>query len=486
MNISINPNYCIRNEKYCSYILYAGNLIHAKAEPGPLVMPIPPYLGMILSSFNGGDYEETIKKCSSIIEIEPDKIKLITEQLINNEEPFISKIGDEKIFIPKNFLIESTRNSKVFTEADFSALDQFKPHRMLMPAYITIMITSKCHTNCIYCYADRSRPDDMQLETILALIEQAHEEGVVNVMVSGGDIFANKDWRIILKKLADYNYHPILSTKVPLKKDDIEFLISIGVEEIQYSVDTLNPESATKHFRINGDKYIEKIREMLQASDELGLPFNVKSVVTKWNGSLKNFQEMFAQFSTFKNLRSWNVVPAFCSSFRDDYETYKPLHDTLVELDEYFKNLKANFVLYTSKLIEKAQKQVKFSTVEEYASKNKTCGANTYTMGVLSNGKVTVCEMLYYNTMFYLGDAGSERLRDIWNSKKAISLFEYKVKVENSDSACYSCKVLEKCKKSMKKRYCLVDVINSYGEKKWDYPDPRCPEGPDCDIEKIM
>jgi radical SAM protein with 4Fe4S-binding SPASM domain len=278
----------------------------------------------------------------------------------------------------------------------------------------------------------------------------------------------------------------VLSTKVPLSRDDIAFLASIGVEEIQFSIDTLDPETATHQLRVMGPTYIWKMKQTIEACDELGLRFNVKSVVMKWNGTLDNFRTMYDKFSKLGMLNSWNVVPAFCSSFRKGYETYKPSQEALLAIKSYLENLHPHFIMYTSKLDEKTAPQRKFATVEGYARHNKTCAANTYSMGILSNGKATVCEMLYYNPRFYLGDIYQQSLAEIWSSKKALDLFNFKQSMENAESACYSCKVMDKCKKGMKKRFCLADVINSYGEKKWDYPDPRCPEGPKCDIEKIM
>lgn len=486
MKVSINKNYTIRNEKNCSYVIYSGSLIHAKAVPGPLVMTIPSFLGFLLSQFQGDEYKESVAKTAQLLGVTPDKILCITDKLVENNSPYISMLGEQTIYLPKDMLVKSDHVTKVYTTDNATPGDEYVPHRIGVPAYMSIMITSKCHTNCIYCYADRSRPDDMNTETILKLIDEAHQIGVVTALVSGGDIFSNHDWRLILKCLSDYDYHPVLSTKVPLTEDDVAFLISIGVNEIQFSIDTLTPEVATRQLRVMGPTYIKRMEQTLDACERLGLPFNVKSVITKWNGNLDNFRYMYAFFSKMQQIRSWNVVPAFCSNFREDYATYQPSQGSLLAIKAYLEGLHTRFILYTSKLEEKTEPQKKYQTAEEYARRNKICAANTYSMGILSNGKATVCEMLYYNPRFYIGDIQEQSLSSIWNSKKALDLFNFNQQVENMESACHTCKVMEKCKKGMKKRFCLADVINSYGEDKWDYPDPRCPEAPQCDIEKIM
>ena len=42
-------------------------------------------------------------------------------------------------------------------------------------------------------------------------------------------------------------------------------------------------------------------------------------------------------------------------------------------------------------------------------------------------------------------------------------------------SPCHSCSVFTKCKKSIAKRVCYVDIAKVHENNSFDFPDPRCP-----------
>lgn len=109
---------------------------------------------------------------------------------------------------------------------------------------------------------------------------------------------------------------------------------------------------------------------------------------------------------------------------------------------------------------------------------NQTCYANTYSISILPSGDCTICEMLYYNRFFILGNIKEQKLIDIWNSEKAIDLFLPKRENITQDSACSTCLVFDKCKRQLAKKICYVDVMKVYGLL--DFPDPKCPQSPKC------
>ena len=37
------------------------------------------------------------------------------------------------------------------------------------------MVTTKCTTDCIYCYADRSRTDDLSAKEVIDIIDEINE-----------------------------------------------------------------------------------------------------------------------------------------------------------------------------------------------------------------------------------------------------------------------------------------------------------------------
>lgn len=487
MNISLNPKFRIFNDHACSYLICTDFYIKNREDRVPVLMLIPPYLGYMLSCFNGDDFVKTVKEISQKLNIGEDKIINFLEKIIENEESYTYSVNKTSIQLPPNLLVKGNLKAEVYNTNSFNPLVKFTPQRPSIPLFLTVMITSKCQTDCIYCYADRSRSDDMGTDQIINIIEEAYNEGVVNVNISGGDIFANKDWRQILKKLTDCNYKPVISTKIPLKEDDIVFLKANKVSEVQLSIDSLDEGTASKLLKTRAG-YVERMIQSLDYFEKHEMIVNIKSVLTRYNANVEKMSQLFGILSKYKCIKSWNLTPAFSSAFKADYESYKTGKDQLIEVHNYIQTIKSSIELHVEKIKKMIPDSIKpFDTTALFVKKNKGCAANSYSMGVFSNGKVSLCEMLYYNSFFYIGDLNTHSLKDVWNSTKAHGFyFLDKQKDAQSDSPCYSCDSFKECKGSVIKKFCYADIVNLNTTERWDYPDPRCPKAIGSDLEKAL
>ena len=112
--------------------------------------------------------------------------------------------------------------------------------------------------------------------------------------------------------------------------------------------------------------------------------------------------------------------------------------------------------------------------IEEFVEINQVCYANTYSMTILPSGDCTICEMLYYNKHFILGNIKEMNIEDIWNSKKALSLYSPSKEEIVVESTCSSCSMFDKCRKNLAKKICYVDIMKVH--KHPDFPDPKCPQ----------
>lgn len=118
----------------------------------------------------------------------------------------------------------------------------------------------------------------------------------------------------------------------------------------------------------------------------------------------------------------------------------------------------------------------KYLTEPDFIKYNQTCYANSYSMSIISSGDCTVCEMLYNNPDFVLGNVHSMSIEEIWNSSKALNLYAKKQEsIEDKNTPCFSCSVYDTCKNQLSKKVCYVDIAKIYGRGKYEYPDPRCP-----------
>lgn len=90
--------------------------------------------------------------------------------------------------------------------------------------------------------------------------------------------------------------------------------------------------------------------------------------------------------------------------------------------------------------------------------KGGSCGILENRLFVLPDGKVTLCEQLYWHPQFILGDLKEQTLAEIWQSPRAKALFEMGQTQFRENSACTKCHIFEFCRKNH--RRCLVKVIN--------------------------
>lgn len=96
--------------------------------------------------------------------------------------------------------------------------------------------------------------------------------------------------------------------------------------------------------------------------------------------------------------------------------------------------------------------------------------------------------MLYNRSKFHLGNVKNKTIKELWNSDLVKDFFNFNLSSlpQNPESPCYKCKDYTNCKVGNAKKVCLVDIANIYGEEKWDYPDPRCPHAPECNMDLLL
>ena len=128
-------------------------------------------------------------------------------------------------------------------------------------------------------------------------------------------------------------------------------------------------------------------------------------------------------------------------------------------------SLKESFVM-TNEMMYEINKQNFFS--------RSFCSGLFSSLFILPNGKVTMCEQLYWNyPRFIVGDVMNNSLEDIWNSNESNSLYYIKSTDIPKDSNCHSCKDFQKCREG--RQVCYRDIVMEYGKDKWYYPDTKCP-----------
>ena len=483
MYIRLNPQYKVRNEKYCSYIIKLQQKLDTEIpDLSDLMMLVPPFIGYILAHIGSENIVESIQNISSVLNVSSQSLIHFIQGILHSKPKKMNFFNKEVLF-PQNLLINSkTQDTRIYhTDEDFLPTDRFIKKRPSIPLNLNFMVTTKCMTNCIYCYANKNLRDELTCAKIKEVLNECNKVGVINVSLTGGDIFARNDWKELILSCVTLGYYPFLSTKTPLSFNDVRFLKNQHINEIQFSLDSLSDSILSSMINCSLS-YLQKVKEMFVYCEKVGIKLIIRSVITTYNQSVDNFKKIFSFLVKFTNIQFWAITPAFLSEFKK-YKNFYPSNSNLSNIVKFVDNIDSPFPIYLNKLNSEGYKLKIFDNVEDFVNHNQICHADVYMMSILSNGICTPCEMLYENPDFIMGNIKKNSLVEIWNSNKALNLFMPKQSsLRNTNSPCATCATFDQCRKSMDRRICFVDVSKTSGSGCSAYPDPRCPKSANFNV----
>ena len=485
--ISLNPEYVLKPDKGRALILTKDVL---RTELPVVESVIHPIHAMILSFFDGTKtIEETVSQIITKLEIEKELIIRFITPIIENDHTIGVNITENDIIVfPIKTLIYSDmpilREKYDYSLFYYDNLN-LRTDRHFTPSRITFMATTRCYTNCIYCYANR-RTDisPLPFDRVRDIIQEAKELRVVSFDVIGGEFFLYKYWKEMLQLLLLHNYTPFISTKVPISRKDIEFLKQIGVKDIQVSLDTLIPEHSVKLLSVK-ESYINGIKETLRLLCSYGIEVQIHTILTSINSTINDMDSIYRFISNLDYIRSWKIDVAASTLYKSEssYINIKSERDDLRLLVDYFESLKkANpkiKIISGDIDIDNNPNPNELSSSQKLAffshKRDIFCAANYSSLFILPDGKVTICEELYWNPQFIIGDCKENKISEIWNSSIAKSLYYLSLEQIQEKSPCKKCSIFTKCRQEYG-GVCWREVIKAYGNENWDYPDPRCPK----------
>jgi radical SAM protein with 4Fe4S-binding SPASM domain len=318
---------------------------------------------------------------------------------------------------------------------------------------------------------------EIPIDRLKELIQEARELQMRYINITGGELFLYKHWEVLLSELLANGLVPYISTKCPINERTINKLKDMGLKKIQVSIDSIMPEELTRMLQVKPD-YPAKLMETLKKLDEKGFEIFTNTQITSTNDG--NIPQLLDFLLTLKNIKRINMGAAAFSLYLGEakYKEYRVSLEKLEQLKmrledlnkQCWENITINFAGYSDKngLIDKAPEEKKKSFGER-----ARCSGNFYSFTILPDGKVTICEELYWHPKFIIGDLSKQSIEEVWNSKPALELYNISRDMIKDKSPCKTCPEFDPCHKI--KGVCWKEVLYAYGEENWDYPDPKCP-----------
>ena len=486
-----NPYYRMHNdEKRVVFASIETPKFPSHIADSDIVGFIHPIHAMLFSFFTGATpLHKTIGEIAYFFDISRETAIEKIKPFINNERIFIQYDGLSYSF-PKNIIIENNKNyrNQNYSPADFNIKNadmDFSYQRLIKsPLDLNFIVNNTCVTDCIYCYCDKSRHVDctIPLNRLQEIIKEASALNMRSFDISGGELFLYKEWQEFIYSLKNNGFDPYISSKIPINIENVNKLSEINVRHIQISLDSVNPTELCHTLKVDSN-YFSKIESTIENLEKKGIYVTLKSILTSYTYGKEGILKLYEFAAKHKNIIELNIGFAGYSLYKtpEDFKSYRVRLKDIQDTEKLIEDLqiKSNGlqVVPDSSYVNRDEYFCDKDTKMKNFNGRSFCTGNTTGILLLPDGKVSICEELYWHPKFIIGDLMEQSITDVWHSEKAKRLFEIQPEDISENSACKHCKDFHDCRQGL--GVCWKEVLISYGKDNWDYPDPRCPYAPE-------
>lgn len=483
----INPAYLMRRDGNRVLIVSKSNLDDRVYDYEPCVSLVHPMNAKMLSFFNGiDDYDAVLKNISNYFNIPIDGVKEVVSHYIENDTAYgISYNGNYMIF-PKKMIIEKRTHKEFqrYKTSDFNISGDVNlgDSRLQIPTTINLELTMKCYTDCIYCYANRKMKlgEYLSVDRIISIIREAKQLGVIDFEINGGEVLLHPHYKEVINELLSNGYTPYISTKVPISKKIIDDLSEVGLNFIQISLDSINPDILSRMVGTSAN-YITLMEQTFRNLEEKGINVKVHSIITSLNSKVDEIENLVKFVSNYSNVKEIKFTGASYSLYKNsaNYDMIRPSNDFMKELELHLRAFREKYpqIIFSSS----GEMGKNYFNNKNVFNNRSICTANLSGFVILPDGQVTICEELYDDPRFIIGNIREQSILDVWNSPEALSLFNQDQSIFPGDSPCKNCATFKECR--LRRGACWKLVFIAYGKDKLYYPDPRCPKAPNMQHE---
>ncbi len=432
-------------------------------------MILSPLYATILPLIDGvRTFREIMSIVSYVFDIESiSKIKMKLEKIINN-------INDEDDVIVKLKKKQGVADYKVtdfvIPLKDFDASQR----RTGFPLSVLVLLTNKCQTNCIYCYADRRksyRKDELNFQQLLALFNQIKSYGIEKIDISGGDVLAREDSTDIIKWLLNNDFLFFISTKCYVDDNFSRMLFENGYSknikntqrDFQVSIDSINPRVA--EYLTNKKGYLQIATESVKNLIKNNIEVKVKTVLTPLNS---NEPEEIIKYFHGLGVKKFQFV-YYGRSYYNHKDFLFLTNQQKIQLDDLAFEIQCKYsdldITFQSDKFDDDLESKK-----EIWKNRAKCSGGFSSLVIAPNGDVILCEQMPQTKDFIMGNIKDRSIYDIWHGKE-IDAFINAPKNRFKDSVCYNCNEFEICHYDI--GYCYKNSLFAY-DNVFEAP-PECP-----------
>lgn len=303
-------------------------------------------------------------------------------------------------------------------------------------------ITPQCNLRCRHCYnqSDMQVAHENQLTTeeVKGLIDQAHEIGVWQFDLTGGELFLREDILEILEYLQKKGMATVLFSNLTLLDEaKAQKLKEFQVRKVVTSIDGFSNQVHDDFRGVRGS--LEKTIASIHMLKELDIPVSVNIMVGEHN---------FTELDQLSDYLRFELKLPYATDLIMPLGRGKAMNNC----DDF-----AIYVGYLNQLNGKDTPCNVANPGEFTVPTQPRCGVGDNFLYITHEGSINLCPSLTYNTApeFCLGNIKTDRLADVWQNRMAN--FRNLTCEKNAD-----CPVGDRCKGGCRSRaYAVTGSIKS-------------------------
>jgi radical SAM protein with 4Fe4S-binding SPASM domain len=331
---------------------------------------------------------------------------------------------------------------------------------------ISISTTLTCNETCAHCWvsAGPQPSDDMTVDEIRGVLDQAAGLGAEHVKLTGGEPFARSDLPVLVEHAHDLGLRVSIETNgLLLRERLLDSLSRRGTSPHLYvSLDGAGPDTHDA-FRMRRGAFTRTVRN-LERAREHGYYFSIHTVVRR-----QILHEVVAIHELARSLGAsqhkliltlHNLGRARASRG----EAQAGLHDLFALLERLPPQEFWDYGWDPD-----ASRDTRLMTtlppaLQPPGAEITTCGWGRSFLSVLANGSVALCHGLYDIEEAVAGDLRTDSLQDIWESS-ALFTETRRWSGDALSGICGNCKVRDTCR-----GLCRASAIGEYRDVRAPYP----------------
>ena len=348
-------------------------------------------------------------------------------------------------------------------KADPARYGQFALPFLSAPISVDVFVTSRCNLNCVHCFSsmDDQTVRELPVEDIRSILDQLEQLGVLEVRINGGEPLLHRQINEILMTLETRRLRRVMLTNGTLLDEEKVRLLKESDVVPTISIDDSGAKAHDLFRGVNGS--FQRTTEALKLLHKHGVEYGINCCVHKDN--LRRHRQIIdlavkygACRIAFLDLKPSPRMKRNVAWVPSQSEYQEILPELMLDRIRYAGKIDVALDTFlTCRPLEEAILEAKRGYVSCYAGRSR--------LSIDSSGSIYPCNLVISDPAWSMGNIGSERISDIWFSKKW-AFFRGGVKTSDLHE-CKDCKNLTKCRDF----YCRVIPYLTDGDPFGPHPE---------------